>query len=117
MKIAIVGGRDFSDYNLLSKVLDEFKENQSNQITTMISGGAKGADTLGKQWAEENNIQTLIFKAEWQIYGRGAGPIRNKKIIENADFVLAFWDGKSRGTANSINICRETNTKHKIIKY
>jgi hypothetical protein len=117
MQLAIIGGRDFSDFELMKKHLEEIKGDLNMKISAVISGGAKGADSLGKKWADENNVETLIFKAEWQIYGRGAGPVRNRKIIYHADFVIAFWDGESRGTANSINICKNTNTRYKIIKY
>ena len=98
MKIAVVGSRTFSNYDLLRKTLDGYYPN----ISLIVSGGAKGADSLSEQYAKEEGIPTLIFKPDWKKFGRSAGMIRNKDIVENADLVVAFWDGESAGTKNSI---------------
>lgn len=112
-KLAIIGGRDFDDVDLLN---DEISKHIKN-ITLIVSGGARGADSLGEQFAIDNDIDTLIFKPEWDKYGRGAAFIRNKTIIENCDKVIAFWDGKSKGTKNSIDIAIKLGKTVKIIKY
>ena len=106
MKLAVVGSRGFSDYDLLKSRLDEEKD-----ITEIISGGAIGADRLAEQYAAEKNIPTTIFKPEWGKHGKAAGMIRNKDIICAADKVIAFWDGKSKGTENSINIAQKTTSR------
>lgn len=100
MKIIVAGGRDFNSYKLLKKELKSIINN--NQNIEIISGGAQGADSLGIQFAKENNIPVKIFPALWDVYGKSAGMIRNKQMAEYGDFLLAFWDGKSHGTMNMI---------------
>ena len=111
MRVAVIGSRNFSDYQKVKKVLDQL------EISLIVSGGAKGADTLGYQYALENSIETLIFRAEWDKYGKSAGYIRNVDIIDNSDIVLAFWDGKSKGTLHSINLAKKKGKALLIIKY
>ena len=89
MRIAIVGSRDFNDYNVMEAfVLSDLKD-----IQAVVSGGAKGADSLASEFARKNNLNMIEFLPEWEKYGRGAGAVRNQKIIRNADVVFAFWDG------------------------
>lgn len=76
-------------------------------VTTIISGAARGTDTLAEQYAAENNIVTQIFPAEWKQLGVRAGFIRNRDIIHNCDVCIAFWDGESHGTAHAISLCAE----------
>ena len=105
MKTAIIGSRNFTDYKLLKEYCSKF------DITEVISGGARGADSLAENYAKENNIKLTVFPADWKKFGKSAGFIRNKDIIDNADFVIAFWDGESKGTLNSINIAKSQNKK------
>jgi len=109
MKIAVVGSRSFNDYDFLKEKLSLYK------IDVIISGGAPGADSLAERYAEENNIETIIFPAEWETHGRAAGPIRNKLIVENCDYLIAFWNGKSRGTKFSIDYAKELGKETVII--
>jgi hypothetical protein len=111
MKLAIIGSRNFTDYNTLEVTLHPLK----STITQIISVAAKGADTLGEQWAATHQIPTTIFPADWKMYGKKAGFIRNKDIIKNCDFCIAFWDGKSKGTAHSISLCQKLNKPYEII--
>ena len=101
MKIAIVGGRNFDNYTRLCKVLEPYKK----YCDTEICGEAKGADNLGKKWAKENNIEVKSYPAEWDKHGKAAGHIRNEEMAQESDFIVAFWDGKSRGTKNMIDNC------------
>jgi hypothetical protein len=112
MKIAVIGSRSFTDYELLKKTLNEI-----TGITKVISGGAKGADSLAEQWAKEKQIETVIYKPDWAKYGRGAGVVRNRLIIEDCDLCIAFWDGESKGTKSSIDHCKKLNKKLTIVKY
>ena len=96
MKIAVIGSRKFDDYEKMKSVLDMFS------ITRVISGGAQGADRMSERYAKEKGIQTEIYLADWDLFGKKAGFLRNTTIIENAEVVVAFWDGKSRGTRDSI---------------
>jgi hypothetical protein len=70
---------------------------------------------LGERYAKEQNIPIMIFKPDWKRFGRGAGPARNKTIVENADCVIAFWDGVSKGTQSTINIAKKLNKKLRIV--
>lgn len=113
MKLAVIGSRNFVDYSLLCSYLT--KINDIKEITHIISGGAIGADRLGLQWAKSNNKETIIFFPEWKKYGKRAGFLRNNDIIESSDKVIAFWDGKSKGTEHSIKLCKKLNKKCKIV--
>lgn len=112
MKLAVVGSRSFCDESKLEQALESYK----GRVTLVVSGGAKGADSLAESWASKNGIATKVFKPDWQKYGRGAGMVRNKEIIENCDECVAFWDGKSKGTENSISHCNKFNKKVTIVR-
>lgn len=79
------------------------------QISTIISGTAKGADLFGERYGVMHNIPVLRFPADWDKYGKKAGYIRNLEMAENAEALIAFWDGKSRGTNHMINIAKTKN--------
>jgi hypothetical protein len=113
MKIAVIGSRGFNDVQLLEVKLDTIK----NLIIELISGGAQGADTLAEAWALANNIPIKLFKPDWKKYGRAAGIKRNKQIIESCDYCIAFWDGKSKGTASSLKFCKQFNKPFEIVAY
>lgn len=112
LKLAIVGSRTFNDYGLLVKFI---KENYDiTDIDTIVSGGARGADSLGEKFAHEFNKQLKIFPAEWDKYGKRAGYIRNVLIIDECDECVCFWDGQSRGTKHDIELCEQKNKPCKI---
>ena len=95
MKLAIIGSRDFNDFDLLENYV------VPTSPKLIISGGAKGADTLAEQYAEKHHVELLIFKPDWKQFGRGAGVVRNRQIVDAADEIMAFWDGQSKGTKSS----------------
>ena len=103
MKLAVIGSRDFENIDMLNQVLMKHRE----EITLVISGGAKGADAMAEQWAKDKGIETLIFLPDWSKYGRSAGVVRNQDIIKSCDMCIAFWDGKSKGTASGIRLCKK----------
>ena len=115
MKLAVVGSRDFNDYELLKSKLDTIHNRKP--ITLIVSGGAKGADSLSERWAKENNIETLIFIPDWNKHGKKAGFLRNEDIIKNSDAVIAFWNGESRGTLSSINLAKKYEKSCLIVKF
>lgn len=117
VKVAIVGSRGFNDYELLIHDINKLKEDQDLNIIEIVSGGAKGADSLGKKYAIENNIKLTEFIPDWNKYGPRAGHIRNRDIVENADVVCAWWDQKSTGTKGSIDLAREMNKPLHIYFY
>ena len=104
-KIAIVGSRNFNDFDLMNRVVfqDYIEKNGLYAEDVMIiSGGANGADKLAEKLAQLRGYKLVVFKADWNKYGKKAGIIRNQYIVESADVVFAFWNKKSSGTANSI---------------
>lgn len=107
IKLAIVGSRTFNDLNIFYKCIQIIKVDYD--IIKIISGGARGADTLGEMYADENNISKAIYKPNWEKFGRKAGFLRNIDIIKNCDMCLAFWDGESHGTKHDLELCKEYN--------
>ena len=92
MKIAVTGGRTYMNKPELFEILDTIHKEYG--IKRLIHGGAKGTDTLAEMWAKDNNIPTDIFLPDWDKYGKAAGPIRNKLILdEKPDMVIVFPDG------------------------
>jgi len=112
MKIAVVGSRSFTRYNLMKEELDKEKI-----ITFIVSGGAKGADQLSERYALEKNLPTIILLPDWDQYGKRAGFIRNEQIVNECDKLIAFWDGKSKGTSHSIELAHKLGKEVKVVKY
>ena len=104
MKVIVAGGRSFFNYNLVKETLLPIK----SEIEYIISGRANGADSLGEKFAEEHGIEILYFPA---------GYIRNKEMANEADFLVAFWDGNSKGTKHMIDIMKKQNKHGKVILY
>lgn len=98
MRVVVAGSRNIFDYELLKRAIDE----SGFEITEIVSGGAKGIDSLGEHWAAHNSVACKVFNADWQQFGRRAGPLRNKEMAEYADALIAIWDGESKGTKNMI---------------
>ena len=106
MKLAVIGSRNLNIVNL--------SEYLPRSVTEIVSGGARGIDTCAREYALANNIKLTEFLPQYEKYGRAAPLYRNLQIIDYADEVFAFWDGKSRGTAFVIKQCRIKNKKVKI---
>lgn len=102
MKVLVCGGRDYADHDRVNEVLD--KIHQTTPIVMLCQGGASGADLLGKLWAISRKVSHIEFRANWREHGRGAGPIRNRKMLTEfkPDLVVAFPGG--RGTADMASI-------------
>ena len=115
MKLAIVGSRTFNDYTKLRSFI---KENFNvDEITHIVSGGARGADRLGEAFAAEFGKQLVVFKADWDKYGKRAGFVRNVDIINECDQCVAFWDGESHGTKHDIELCEQQGKVCKICRF
>ena len=95
MKLAIIGSRRLSITNIDSYI--------PKNVSEIVSGGAKGIDTIAVSYARQNNIPFTEFLPEYSKYGRIAPLKRNAQIAEYLDSVLAFWDGKSKGTKHTIS--------------
>jgi len=76
------------------------------EFTTVLSGGAIGVDRAAERAAKERGLELQVLLPDWARYGRAAGPVRNAALVDAADFVVAFWDGKSRGTKNVLDHAR-----------
>lgn len=99
MKLIIAGGRDLVfRSSAIADVVRNF--NLEKKITEIVSGGANGIDFFGGIYAEAFQIPLKTFHADWETFGKAAGPIRNKQMAEYADALLLIWDGKSKGSAN-----------------
>lgn len=103
MKIAVVGSR-----GLLVSGLEKYLPKDTDEI---VSGGAKGIDSCAKRYALEHGIKLTEFLPDYERYGIRAPLVRNERIVEYSDEVIAFWDGKSRGTMHVIRVCRECGKK------
>lgn len=108
MKIAIIGSRSIKSYPLEDVI--------PAGVTQIISGGAQGVDALARQYAQAHGIPLTEIRPDYQRYGRGAPLRRNEEIIAQADLVLAIWDGRSRGTAYTIERCRQLNKPVKVLE-
>lgn len=127
MKIIIAGGRDFNNLERLFKVCDRIlKELDEIEIVSGMCPPTKdsqgnviawGADMLGLMYAKDREYKIHEFPADWDGLGRKAGPLRNGEMAIYADGLIAFWDGKSRGTKNMIDTAKKLELKVRVIKY
>lgn len=115
MKVIIAGSRGFSDYDFLCEICD--KELSKFTEVEIISGGAKGADKLGERYAKERGFPLSHFCADWDYYGKSAGYKRYALMAVYADYLIAFWDGKSKGTRHMINLARRNNLEIKVYNF
>lgn len=115
-RVIIAGGRLFDDYTYLKDSMDYLLQNVKDEIT-VVCGKARGADTLGERYAEERGYAIHYFSADWDRYGKSAGYIRNEEMAKNADALVAFWDGKSRGTKNMIKLAHQYGLRVRVKNY
>lgn len=113
MRFIIAGGRNFDNYDLLSQTCNQLRE----EITEIVSGKARGADSLGERWGNENNVPIKSFPANWDLHGKRAGYIRNSEMAEYADGLIAFWDGESKGTKHMIDTANTKGLEVHVIRY
>jgi len=115
LKVIVAGGRDFQNYPLLQKKLNEIFRNRDDIV--IVSGMARGADSLAVKYAEENKIRVSEFPAQWVKYGNSSGFRRNIEMARFSDACVCFWDGKSVGTKHMIDTAKGLNLKLRIINY
>jgi len=106
MKVAIVGSRSISDQMFVETLFNCFVY-IFGKPTKIISGGARGIDSFGAEFAGTNKIELQVFRPDWSKYGKKAGFIRNEDIIKNCDICLAIWDGYSMGTKHDLELCEQ----------
>jgi len=119
MRIIIAGGRDFSDQPLMCEKVDFYLSHirEKGVPIIIISGTARGADSEGETYAVSRGIPIERYPAEWDKYGKSAGYRRNEEMAKVADGLIAFWDGKSRGTKHMIDLAHQHNLEVKIVRY
>lgn len=117
-KVIIAGGRTFSDYDLVEKSCNYYLQNKLNNCEVIVvSGHASGADSLGERYAQERGLECELHPADWHAHGRAAGPIRNAQMADVANALIAFWDGKSRGTKNMIDTATKRGLQVAVVRY
>lgn len=130
LRIIVVGSREFNDYNMLSETLMKYLEdidrtdivNDTSQIK-FISGTARGADVLGEQFAYTWGYDVIKFPADWDRLGKRAGYVRNAEMAKyaiadgNYGVLIAFWDGKSKGTKHMIDLAEKNGLEVHIVRF
>lgn len=117
MNLIVAGGRDFNNYKLLKTKLDFLLSKQNKEEVTILCGMAKGADLLGKKYADENNIDVWEYPANWEKHGKSAGYLRNSDMADAGTHLVAFWDGVSKGTKHMIDLATKKGLVVRVIKY
>ncbi len=108
--LLIAGSRNYTDRDTFNRVTEEYIDSE-DAFTVIVAGGAAGADELAKDYALEHGLQYIEFPADWEKYGRAAGPKRNDEMVkfikEKNGRALYFWDGESKGTKQCIESARK----------
>jgi hypothetical protein len=115
MRLIIAGGRDFTDQNFGSDSLFSILKSVNLDTVEVVCGMARGADEVGRVWAINNNIPVKEFRADWDKHGKSAGYKRNNQMAEYGTHLIAFWDGKSKGTKHMIDLARKSELFVKIV--
>lgn len=111
-RIAIVGSREYKDLDNVKLVINDMAPFKP----VIISGGARGVDREATKQAQIIGLKTSIYWADWEIHGKAAGFIRNQLIVDNSDACIAFWDGKSKGTLDTVRKMEKAKKPVLIIK-
>lgn len=116
-KIVVAGSRNYNNYQQAERYIEFYTKGIAEKYTLVfLSGGCQGADKLGEKYAKLKGYEIQIIPAEWDKYGLKAGPIRNEIMAQIADYVICFWDGKSRGTKNMISNEIKYEKPYRIVK-
>lgn len=118
--VIVAGSRSFSDRSLMYNKLDYYLQNQDNVL--IVHGGANGADKCAAMYVKERGIKTKVFLPDWDKHGKKAGILRNREMFEYASLFqnrgcVVFWDGKSKGTKNDIELSKKYNVPLRIVEF
>ena len=116
-RVVVAGCRWYENYEEAKKYIDFcISQIKTDNEIVIISGTCAGADRLGERYAAENGYKTEYYPAKWDVYGKSAGPIRNREMADAADFIICFWDGASRGTKSLIDYALSIGKPVKVKK-
>lgn len=110
MKIAVVGSRGFQNLELVRQFVRE-----QERSTVIVSGGARGVDDAAVAEAKRLHMPYELHLPDWNRYGKQAAAIRNRAIVDSADEVVAFWDGKSPGTRMTVDMARWAGKPARVV--
>lgn len=117
MHLAVIGSRHFADYAFLEATLDGLQvAGLLPAISTIVSGGAQGADSLAARYARERGLHLLVFNPDYATYGRRAPLVRNQLIVDAAEALVAFHDGQSRGTLHALRQARRRGLEPIVVQ-
>jgi hypothetical protein len=115
VNVVVAGSRGFTDYKLLCETLDRLLP--QDVAITILSGTARGADSLGERYALDRGLAVRHFPANWKLHGKVAGLLRNEEMLRCAALAIFFWDGSSRGTAHAVITAAKLDVPYHIINY
>lgn len=113
MKLFVGGSRKGFSKEMVHKELNTLYPDGEG-VEKLLSGGACGVDKFAEDWAAKNGVPVKILKAQWGKYGKSAGVLRTRRLLKEAEFVVLFWDGQSKGTGHTIDMCTEFGLDHSI---
>lgn len=117
--VMVGGSRTITDikwvFTELENYLRELYQKHKDPDFKIIEGGAKGVDQMAVTFAIKHNCRCKEYPADWDKYGKSAGPRRNQQMVVDCDYCILFWDGKSRGTKNDIDLCKKYNKPYKLL--
>lgn len=113
MNIVICGSRKFNDFKRFKFEMDDILQDKEEVI--LVSGGAKGADSMAENYADRYGYEFYEIPADWNQHGKKAGMLRNIQMLEIAHMVVAFWDGRSKGTKHMVDQCKKRNIQIQVI--
>jgi hypothetical protein len=118
MRIIVAGGREFKDYELLCEKLDHYLQNLNKDKITIVSGAARGADSLGERYARERGYKIERHPADWNgPHKKRAGLVRNEDMAKVSQALVAFHDGVSTGTAHMIKTATAMGLNVRVVEY
>lgn len=111
-RVCISGSRGFKRLDKVEAWMDHMEAGN----TLIVHGGAVGVDQKAEAVAKSKGIATEVWKPDWEKYGKAAGPMRNRDMVQTCDCLIAFWDGKSRGTKSTIDAAKEFGIVTKVVR-
>lgn len=111
MRIGIVGSRDYPDLNQVREYVRTLPRG-----TVVVTGGAKGVDTVAEEEARRRKLKVVVHRAQWEKHAKSAGIIRNKVLVNDCDEVVAFWDNESAGTKNTISVASKAGKLLRVFR-